>query len=219
MATLALIWSGMAYGNKGATTPTVYADIDYGFSTYKSKLLQSNDTSSSLRYAVGVYAGRDKTISVAISSDSASTAFELNSSQYDTTFFDTYIRYHFWYLYFGAMINSTTMKATNDSGTVFDLTGSGFGGNFGGRFPFGKGSEVIFNVDSVTTSEVQEITNTTVSVNPRLLIDIGASFNVTRRLIDFIVGYRMNTYSVTTDSSYAESLTTTYFGVGFDTVF
>lgn len=216
---IVLLLPSNAWAKKGERS-TVYGDFDFGFTTHKSQLLVSNETTQAIRYTVGLFAGDDKSISVALSSETVSTVFLLNNASMDLAFTDTYVRYHLWFLYVGAIIESATMTAVDTSGTtLFDLSSSGFGGNFGANIAFGRGAMFNFNVDFITTSQVIDIQESDVLVDPRFVIDLGLSFDVTRKMIDLIVGYRMNSYGITTDANYAEDLTTTYFGLGADLYF
>ena len=206
------------YGAKDEP-PTAFGEFDFGMTTYKSELVQSNDTTNAIRYSLGAFVGEEKVISVAMTTETLATTFLLNDAISEMSSTNIILSYHMWNMSVGAIINSGSQTATTSSGTLFNLTSSGFGFQEGVRLPFGKGSEFVGKVSSVATSEVIEVSGATVTLGPSMEIDIGASFDVTRNLIDLIVGYRMNSYIVTTDADYAESISSTYFGLGVDLMF
>lgn len=206
-------------GKGNQSIPTLYVSADGGMSTYKSKLVASNDTSTATRYSMGLYAGLDKVIGFAIRTDSQSTNFELNDSTVTMSWQETFLKYRIGNLSTGAIISLATMTAESTANSQsFDLTGSGYGAFIHYFYPFGRLGKLNLEVDSVTISSIQESNQVDVTLGQRLDIDFGASFSLTKKdLLELVVGYRTRSFSVTTNSSYAEQIATTY--LGLSTVF
>ncbi len=205
--------SGAAYGADTDSAPTLSFKLDYGPSTYKSELVDSNDTSYSMRYSVGIFAGETKSVVFAIKSDSNTTTFALNESEITTAWQETHILYRWTYFYVGAVISSLTMASNKEAADLFELAGNGYGGTLGTTIEFGRGGMFYLDVASVSIANVSEINQQDVSFGARTDIDIGCSFDITRRLLDISFGYRTRTLPVTLGESAAETLSTTYLGL------
>ena len=108
----------------------------------------------------------------------------------------------------------------NIAGTdTLDVSASGMGGNVGFLVPVGGGGSLYMDFTSVTPSKtVNELTQVT-SMGARTDIDLGASIDLTAKLVDLVFGYRQQQYSVTTDASYAELMLSTYIGLKFSLFF
>jgi hypothetical protein len=206
--------SQLALAEKGdADVPTLAFNVDYGPSTYKSELLENNDTSYSMRWDIGIFAGESKNVVFKLQNDSNTTTFALNKSSALTTWQDTHIGYRWQFLYFGAIISSLTMTTTKESADQYEMTGSGYGGSFGAMTTFGRGGRISLNVNSVSISEINEVNQSEITLGSRLDIDIGAAYDLSRDMFDFLFGYRTRTLPMTVGDAYSESLTTTYFGL------
>lgn len=201
-------------------TPTVSLQLNYSLSTtYKSKLVASNDVGTGFSYTLGGYAGKEGNFGFFVKVDNSATTFELNSSSNSVTWQDSIFRYRWGYLYLGPVFTTLTY-AVNIAGTdTLDVSASGMGGNVGFLVPVGGGGSLYMDFTSVTPSKtVNELTQVT-SMGARTDIDLGASIDLTAKLVDLVFGYRQQQYSVTTDASYAELMLSTYIGLKFSLFF
>ncbi len=213
IAAILALSAGQVCASDADSAPTLSFKVDYGPSTYKSELVDSNDTSYTMRYSVGIFAGETKSVVFAIKSDSNTTAFALNDSENITAWQETHILYRWTYFYVGAVISTLTMTSNKEGADLFELAGNGYGGALGTTIEFGRGGMFYLDVASVSISNVSEINQQDVSFGARTDIDIGCSFSITRRLLDLSFGYRTRTLPVTLGESAAESLSTTYLGL------
>ena len=209
-----------AFGAPAKDVPTLSSEVNYGPTTYKSELVESNDTSFSMAYSIQVMAGEDKNLGIGIRNDSNTTAFELNLSETISTWQDTVIQYSLHWVYLGVVISNLKMSATKAEIALFELTGQGYGGNMGFKFNFGRSGEFKLDIVSAAISEVTEINQAAVTFGSRLDIDIGAAIDITRRALDFTFGYKQRTRPITLDgTSYSDTISTTYFGLRLATQF
>jgi len=208
------IASANAFADKGdAEVPTLAFNVDYGPSTYKSEMLESNDTSYSMRWDIGIFAGETKNVIFKLQNESNTTAFALNESTAITIWQDTHIGYRWPYMYVGAIISSLTMTTTKEGADQYDLTGSGYGGSLGLMTTFGRGGRINLNINSVSISEVNEVNQTEIAFGSRTDIEIGASYDLSRDMFDLLFGYRTRTVPITVDDSFSEAVSSTYFGL------
>lgn len=196
--------------------PTFSLEATYGLSsTYKSKMVVNNDTGSSISYSLGGSAGDERQFSFFIKTYSNSTDFELNDSSIKTMWRDSIIRYRFYFLYFGAAFSQVEIEANREGTDILDAAGSGICGNVGMQFSMGRAGHFYLDFLSGSMSKVRNALDDEVKIESRSEIDVGMGFDVTKKLIDFIVGYRQNSLTIKITDSYKETLMTTYLGFRF----
>jgi hypothetical protein len=215
---VALLWQwprhGFAEGSgRGNGQADFLFDVQYAFTTSKSKLVASNDTGTALRYGLGGYAGNNSNLAFLLHFDRDATNFQLNSSKVDMNWQDTRVRYHLGYFYLGALFTRLEMKANSAGTDIIDAAGSGMGLNTGLVFGVGKGGSVYLDLMSATLPSMKNAIDQSIAIKQRLDIDIGASIDLTSKLLDLTFGYKIRNVTVETDASYAESLYTTYAGL------
>ncbi len=196
-----------------AGTADFLIDTQYAFTTSKSKLVGSNDTGTALRYGFGGYAGDDSNIAFLVHFDHDVTTFALNSSKIDMNWQDTRIRYHLGFFYLGALFTRLDMKVNSAGTDTVDASGSGMGANTGVLFGVGKSGSMYVDVNSASLSAMKNALDQTVSIKQRLDVDIGASIDLTQKLVDMTFGYKIRNLTISADSSYKEILYTTYAGL------
>jgi hypothetical protein len=204
----------------GAVLPAAWLAVDYGLTTYKSKLVESNDTGSMLNYSIGANVGAQKTFGLVIRTDSSAIAFALNESAIASTWRDTVIRWRWGYAYLGGVLGQTTFKAETADEVALEGTGTGYGGNFGIFLPVGKGNAMQLDVTSVTIGEFSDAEQRSVTFGPRTDINISGQIELARRMVHSIVGYRYRTHALKAgDVSAAELHTATWFGLSLGAEF
>jgi predicted porin len=213
VAMLSMLVTSQAIARGVDDPPTVGFTIDYGPTTYKSELVQSNDTSLSMRYSLAIFAGETRSIVFMLKNDSNATTFALNESTVEATWQETQLKYRWNSLYFGVVLATLNMTASAAGTSLFELTGTGFGANVGGSFAIGRSGAFYFDVSAATISQIAEINQTDISFGSRTDIDLGTSYALSKRMFDAVFGYRQRTLPVTLGTSANEVLTTTYFGI------
>lgn len=214
------VWAAADSGSDTAAYfPTFFLDTTFGFTTFKSKLVDSNDTGTGLTYSLGGNAGVNRNYGFILRTDSSATTFALNESKVTQVWQDTIIRYRLGYFYLGVLFDTLDFKVNSQGTELLDVAGSGMGGNAGFFVPIGRIGSFYLDATSVTLSTFRNVLATEVKGGSRMDIDLGANFDVTKQLLDFVVGYRQRTMSFTTDQAYAEAYYITYLGFRFAVYF
>lgn len=194
-------------------TETAYVFGDYGLGTYKSLLVESNDTMGIVTYGLGTNAGQNKNLGIEYRVESQSVSFALSQSTFTSVWTSNIFKYRLWAFELGPVIGSVKMKATRAGTEIFDLVGSGYGGYFGMNLPVGKNSSLYFNGMSVSTGEALDKQQRVITVGSRLDLELGTRIAITRKSIDFVTGYRRRSNSITEGgASYNELQTSTFLG-------
>lgn len=218
LATLVISLSApSAFAQEASLYPSFSFDLNYGLTTMKSKLVESNDTGSALGYSLGGFAGSGKNIEFNLGFEKDTAAFGLNDSKIAYDWQDTKIRYHYGYFYAGVVFSRLNLMVASAGTETIDAAGSGYGGSLGFYTAVGRGGSLRIDVTSVNIAAMKNSLATEVSVPSRLDIDIGAAIDIWGKWLDFTFGYRMRTLTVKTDSSFAESESSTYLGLRIST--
>lgn len=212
---------GAGTGYSDDRQPSVYPgfslDLNYGFTTTKSKLVASNDSGTTLGYGIGGYAGSSKNIEFNLGFETDTTPFLLNGSKVVYDWQDTKIRYHLGSFYAGVVFSRLNWAVNNAGVDTVDAAGSGYGGSAGFLTSVGRGGILRIDVTTVSIAAMKNALATEVSVPSRLDIDIGAAVDLWSKWLDFTFGYRMRTLSLKTDQAYSDTETSTYLGLRLKT--
>jgi hypothetical protein len=222
-------------------TPTFFVTATGGYSVYKSQMVQSNDTSTTVAYGFGVYAGQQKNLGFLLNRETSSFDFALNKASLALEWQDMHVRYRYGPVYLGILITEShsTVTAPPDADgddlldqnadpvSFLDMSSSGYGGNVGARLPVAKKGEAYVDITYAAAGTVRETAadptvaaangdaipgTREIGIGPRMDLDLGGSINMSRWL-DVICGFKYRTYSLSVDgTSYAEAHNTTYVG-------
>ncbi len=176
-------------------------------------MLLSNDTGTALRYGVGTFAGSDGQIGFQLMNDSDTTTFALNSSALSNIWQDTTIRYYMGPFYVGALFTRAEIKAKNQGVDTIDAAGSGMGGGVGLLWPVGRGGSISLDIATASIPKMKNSLPQEIAIGQRLDLDLGASVDITSRLLDFTFGYRTRTLGIKADANYTENFYQTYVGL------
>lgn len=192
--------------------PDFYLDTTYGFTTSKSKLVESNDLGSTFSYGLGSYAGKDAALGFNLGFSTDTVSYELNTSSIVLAWQETSIHYRMGPFYIGPIFGQVDVKSSKEGTDIIDAKGSGIGATTGLVLSVGRKSAIYLKISSLAISAMKDTSDQTVSVDSRLDIDIGTSIKISRDLFSLIFGYKQRTMSIKYQSSYSEAMYTTYFG-------
>ena len=196
--------------------PTAWIQASYGLSTYKSELVESNDTGALINYAIGANVGEEKTFGLVIRTDSSAIDFKLNESKIESSWRDTVIRYRWGYAYIGGILGYSSFAATSAGAELFSGTGTGYGVNFGGYLPLGRDNALVLDGSSVTIGEFNEVDQKAVKFGARTDVSIYGQMEIMNDAVHSTVGYTQRTHAVSLDGSgSAETHTATWVGFLF----
>lgn len=221
--------------------PTAFVDVVGGYSTYKSALLSSNDTSTTLAYGVGMYAGMDRSLGMKLDRSSASFSFALNKSKIVQSWQDLHLIYRFGVTRLGVVITSSayTITAppdadadgkpddTSDPVDYIDVVTNGYGVSGGFSFPLARRalieSDFIYALAApgrqkaaAAGADADTVTASQreSSIGPRLEAGFGGRFYITRKALTAVVGFKYSSFTIKVDTtSKADIMTSTYAGL------
>lgn len=218
-------------------TPSFYINAGGGYTVYKSEMVQSNDTSTTVSYGFGVYGGQERQVGMSFQREQGSYAFPLNGASIVSQSEDMHLRYRYGPVYLGILVNNSQLTVSappdsdddgfldqnTDAEEYMKVMSTGMGGNLGAAIPIGKSSSVYLDVSSVTTGLVQQsyienadttangFTEKEISLGPRTDIDIGGSIGLVRNWLDMSFGFKQRTLGVSVDGeAFSEAITNTY---------
>lgn len=212
-------FSMIAYGDDFTDrTHTAYLLTDYGMGTYKSQLMQSNDTNSIVTYGIGANAGQNLDLGIEYRVEQATTTFALDQSSIQMKWDTTVVKYRLWAFEIGGVFSGVTAKANQAGTDIFDCVGSGYGGYFGLQMPIGRRSSIDLKATQATTGLTIDKKEAQVAVGPRLDLELSGRIAITRKNLEATLGYRRRTNTLTYNSTaYSELQTATF--LGFETGF
>jgi hypothetical protein len=112
------------------------------------------------------------------------------------------------------------MSSKRENAEIFDLVGGGYGGYFGILMPVGSKNIAYMNAMSVATASPVDTQARTITMGSRMDLELGTKIKVTRKAVDFVVGYRRRTLSITEGGRpFSELQTATFFGFNVGSTF
>jgi hypothetical protein len=204
----------------------VSAQVLLGVSTYKSAMLQGNDTSFSGRYSFGLSIGGDKGFMMGLDNESTSVRFLLNNSRLTLEEQDVFLVYRWAVIYAGLAFTRGQWhaKAAPDldaNGYIdFDTpaedylnaSNSGNGLNFGLLIPIAKVAQLQSDFRYLISSKVQQtipenlplagqagtepILGRTLTMGPKVAIALDASVDVVGKALSLTAGYHYRSYEI-----------------------
>ncbi len=195
-------------------TPTFYLEGSGSYVTYKSKLVASNDTTTGIRYGLGSSAGVDRSLGMFYSKETVSTPFELTTSTILANESHIFIYYLWYYFRFGISFDNYATDVKKDGEEYLQIRADGYGGNFSFLLPVSKKTIFLMQTNFFTPGAAVDILQNTVTLGPIMDVDIGAVMDLTKDLLDFTVGFRYKTFSISVDgTSNAELISAPYMGM------
>jgi hypothetical protein len=201
-------------------TNTVFMFADYGLGTYKSQLVESNDTMGVVTYGFGANAGEERNLGFEYRQEKQTIAFAVNNSSLTSDWTSTIFKYRLWMVELGAVIGGVKMKVERESSEILDIVGDGYGGYFGLLIPMSRGNLAYLNATSVATASPVDKKERVITMGSRLDIEVGGHFAISRKYLNFDVGYRRRTHSITEGgTAYSELQTSTFLGFSLGHMF
>lgn len=180
-------------------TMTTYLQADVGMVTYESDTVNSKETSQNSSWTFGTFAGEARKLGITLRSSDADVPFTLNNSKMHTSFRD--LRLHSRLGWFTASIAAALneITITNTEANVVDLYGSSLGAGLSFNIPLWDRAVVTFDHVFFDKAKILERNGRNIELGQRQDSEISASFDVTTRILDFLVGYRHRSYDLAID--------------------
>lgn len=202
-------------GDDGAKqAQTFYAHADFGMMNFDSEAAGSKDTRGSMAYEIGGWLGESRVAGIKIRSQQDKVPFELNQSESDSSFTDITLMTRLWWFVpsVGVSLSEVNVEEKDEKTVGLFATGVNMGIGFTGTlYP---GVVLNGNVMTVRNNQVYDKLDQGSKLGDRQEADAHLAFDVTERLIDFLVGYHVRKYEIEkTDKTFAESSQGIYAGV------
>ncbi|MEZ4742627.1 MAG: hypothetical protein R3B45_09300 [Bdellovibrionota bacterium] len=201
-------------------TMTAYMQGDLTLNTYESEAAESKETATSSTWKLGIYAGESRNLGISFTSSENYVPFELNQSYLKANWKDTAMQWRLGWLYPTISVGLGEISINNANNERFDLFGANLGAGVGVFIPiFDKAvfhaTGMVFNTPKALDKSGQDI-----SLGQRIEQEVGASIDLTKNTIDFIVGYRTRSYDLTwNEVKYKEKNQGAYTGLRFGLYF
>lgn len=182
-------------------TMTAYFQADVGMTTYESETVNSKETSQNSTWTFGTFAGESRKLGITLHSSEAEVPFTLNESQMRTSFKD--LRLHSRLGWFTASIAAALNEISifNTEADIVDLYGSSVGAGLAFNIPLWDRAVVSFDHVFFNKAKIFERNGRNIALGQRQNSEISASFDVTSRVLDFLVGYRHRSYELAVDQT------------------
>jgi len=179
---------------------TVYVRGDAGMSTYESDAAGSKETKESTVMTLGGWAGEARTVGASITSSQSDVSYALNDSRTRTAFNDVRVAARIWWLTPSVGVSLSEVEVERDGAKTVNLYGTGLNAGMGIQIPAYR--TIVLYGDAMVSkaNRVFDKISDTTKLGDRMEGDAGVSFDVTDRMVDLLVGYRIRQYDIETPS-------------------
>lgn len=178
---------------------TVYVRGEIGMTTYESEAAGSKETQTSTTGVVGGWAGEERLAGVQISSSEADVGFDLNQSDMHTAFRDVKLMGRLGWLVPSLGVSLTEINITQDSVESVAIYSTGASAGLAVQVPIAPFLVVEGSGQMVKSTKVYDKLAADTKLGDRVDADLNASFDVTDRMVDLIVGYKVRQYNLEVD--------------------
>ncbi len=213
-ATLAQTRSQVTGSDLDRQTMTAFIQADVGMDTFESDTIKSKESSQSSSWTFGTFAGESRKLGVTLHSSDNEVPFTLNDSKMRTSFRDLRLHTRLGWISpsIAAALNEISISSADTD--VVNIYGSSLGAGLALNIPLWNRAVINFDHVMFNTARVLEKEGRDVKLGQRQDSEISASFDITDRILDFIVGYRRRAYTLTVNDVENKELQTGAF-VGF----
>jgi hypothetical protein len=193
---------------------TIYIKGTAGSTTFDSEAAGSKETRTTSEMEFGGWMGEKRIMGLKVGHSYHDVPFELNQSHSRTAMTDVRLLARIWFLQPSVGISLTEWDVTNATAPVVGLFATGINAGLGLIFNLHQG--LVFNADLMHVQSLRTFDKLQQSstLGTREDMDAHFAFDLTERIVDFVVGYRMRRYSVTIDeTAFKESSQGAYVGL------
>jgi len=201
-------------------TMTAYVQGDMVLNTYESEAAGSKESNTSTTWKIGVYAGESRKLGIQFRSSENYVPFDLNESSLAASWKDTIMQWRLGWFYPALAVGLSEIEVSSSSDASFDLFGASVGAGLGVFIPLFR--KAVFHATTMVfeTPNSWDKKGEDVKLGQRIEQDIGTSIDLTKDTIDFVVGYRTRSYTVSWNgNTYNENNQGAYAGLKFGLYF
>jgi hypothetical protein len=211
-------------------TQTFFLRGEAGWTTYESQAAASNGTGSSASMTIGGFAGENRLLGVFMTAHDVTMPFELNRSNVRRSVRDLRMQARLAFVYPSIIVSQTDTKVSLDAvseseaaalslspreeSVVCDVFGNSVGAGLGIHAAMTEKIVVHADVAMLQGSSASDRDGKRVQLGQRQDIQVGANVDVTKDMVDLVMGYRVQNFDFTVDDvKFEEKMTTPYAGL------
>ncbi len=180
---------------------TLFMRADFGSTTYDSEAAGSKETASSKSYEIGGWFGESRIVGLSVRNQADLVPFTLNNSESKSDFTDVRLKARLWGIVPSVGVSLSEIDVKQTEVKTVGLFGTGMNMGLGGTFMLYPG--IVLNGDymQVKSSHMFDKLGLGTKLGDRTEADVHIAFDITERLLDFLVGYRVRTYEILTTAN------------------
>ncbi len=193
---------------------TFYVRADTGMTTFDSEAAGSKETRSTQDFEVGGWLGETRLAGIKVQSREDDVPFELNQSQLANKFTDVRMMARLWWFIPSVGVSLSEVDVSRADVKTVGLFGTGLNAGLGVNVNLYPG--ILFSGDfmKVKSNHVYDKLSQSDNLGDRDEIDGHIAFDLTERVVDLIVGYRVRKYEIETAAeAYSEQAQGAYAGI------
>ncbi len=193
---------------------TLYVSAVTGMTTFESEAAGSKETQSTNSYEIGGWFGEARLVGLKVSSHADSVPYALNNSSSRQKFTDVRMAARLWWFTPSVGVSVSEVDIEQTGAKTVGLFGTGMNAGLGLNVSVYKGVVVNADMMTVRSNNVYDKLSQQSELGQRNEADTHLAFDLTDRIIDLIVGYRKQDYTISTETkTYAETSQGAYAGL------
>jgi hypothetical protein len=193
---------------------TIYVKGTAGMTTFDSEAAGSKETRTTSETEFGGWMGEKRIMGLKVGHSYHDVPFELNKAHSRSAMTDVRLLARIWFLQPSLGISLTEWDVSNASEPVLGIFATGINAGLGLIVNLHQG--LVFNADLMRVQSLRtyDKLEQNSSLGNREDADAHFAFDLTERIVDFVVGYRLRRYSVTLeDATFKETSQGAYVGL------
>lgn len=175
---------------------TVYVRGDVGMTTYESDAAGSKETQTSTTGILGGWAGEGRVVGAQITTSEADVGFELNKTDMHTAFRDIKLMGRLGWLIPSVGVSLSEINVSQDGVDSVAIYSTGASAGLTLQVPVAPFLVVEGGGQVIKSTDVYDKLDAGTKLGDRVEGNLEASFDVTDRLVDLIVGYKVRQYNI-----------------------
>ncbi len=177
---------------------TLFIRADVGTTTFDSKAAASKDTNTSIAYELGGWFGESRIVGLSVKNQTDVVPFTLNKSESSTNFTDVRLKGRFWGVMPSVGVSLSEVDISKADVKTIGLFGTGINAGLGLTGTLYPGIVLSGEVMTIKSTHIFDKLALENKLGVRNEADANISFDITDRLIDLLVGYRLRQYEIET---------------------
>lgn len=204
------LWGGSTMAQ---TTSQVYGDTltkqtqtffmagEAEWTTYQSELAEGHSSGQTAGFKIGGYTGESRVLGISLESVQQNAQFEYTQKSVHNQWNDLRFRARLGYFYPSIGVSLSELKLNSADQTTTHLYAQGYNGGLGARWPLSDTIVCELDHKSVFPFKTVDYLHQNGKILERHEANLNASIDVTKNLIDFLIGYRLRQFKFRSDEN------------------